>query len=271
MSVRRGVGEVAPEALTASTTLTVTRGLQVLRAFDSSRMPMSNAELVRRTGFSKATVSRLTTTLMHRGYLKHAPGSRQFILSAGPVAVGHAFIEANPLMQIARQPMQDLADRLGLSVALAIDIQLEMLYVGYCVSRRVSTLRMGVGSLIPMGTSAAGRAWLWGLDAAERRGRLIALRPSLGQHSAEGEVGLRRSFAELEATGVCAVLGGVQRDAYAIAAPLRLGVRKVLMALSCGAVNVQIDLDEERERVGPFLRETAAKLEELLADLDDLP
>jgi len=41
-----------------SVTMTVERGLDVLRAFRAERAPLSNAELVRRTGLSKATVSR---------------------------------------------------------------------------------------------------------------------------------------------------------------------------------------------------------------------
>ena len=55
-----------------SVTLTVERGLEVLRAFHAERTPLSNAELVRRTGLSKATVSRLTTTLIRIGFLRRA-------------------------------------------------------------------------------------------------------------------------------------------------------------------------------------------------------
>ncbi|WP_027818491.1 helix-turn-helix domain-containing protein [Paraburkholderia bannensis] len=49
--------------------LTVERGLEVLRDFRAAREPLSNAEIGRRTGFPKATVSRLTTTLIAEGYL----------------------------------------------------------------------------------------------------------------------------------------------------------------------------------------------------------
>ena len=38
--------------------LTVSRGLQVLRAFRGERNPLSNAEIVARTGLPKSTVSR---------------------------------------------------------------------------------------------------------------------------------------------------------------------------------------------------------------------
>ena len=50
--------------------------------------------------------------------------------------------------------MQELADRLNGSVALAIGDHLEMLYIGYRISHRIATLRLGVGSLLPMGTTS---------------------------------------------------------------------------------------------------------------------
>jgi hypothetical protein len=74
---------------------TVQRGLQVLRAFRSDRAALSNLELVQRTGLSKATVSRLTSTLLHLGYLRHVPGSRAFALSAAPLGIGHAYLAAS--------------------------------------------------------------------------------------------------------------------------------------------------------------------------------
>lgn len=255
----------------ASSLLTVRRGLEVLRAFHGKRMPLSNAELVRRTGLSKAVVSRLTTTLVQLGHLSHVPGGRQFELSVGPVSIGNAFSGASPLMRLVEPTMQELADKLDVSVALAIADQLEMLYLGYKVGPRVATLRLGVGSLLPMGITAIGRAWLWGLDAARRNETIALLCRAAGEQGAAMEQGIRGSFVELEATGICTVLGGYQRDAYGIALPLCVGQARVPMALSCGAVDVQVDLEAERRRIGPPLRAAAARLECLLADFDGQP
>ena len=45
------------------------RGFEVLRAFRSEDRGISNAELARRTGLPKPTLSRLTFTLLSLGYL----------------------------------------------------------------------------------------------------------------------------------------------------------------------------------------------------------
>ena len=96
------------QATTAAGTVTITRGMQVLRAFRSHRAAMGNAELVRVTGLPKATVSRLTGTLMQMGFLRHPPGSREFELASGARSIGHVFVASNELLQTAQSCMQEL-------------------------------------------------------------------------------------------------------------------------------------------------------------------
>ena len=251
--------------------LTVARGIQVLRAFRSDRASLSNAELVRRTGLSKATVSRLTTTLLQLGVLRRVAGGREFELTAAPVGIGHAFLAASDLLPLANPHLQELADRLDVSVALAVRDDLEMLYLGYRAGHKVATLRLGVGSVLPMGTTSIGHAYLWGLPPAERKHLLMALRQRYGANAARVERSIRDSFHELEQTGTCAVLAGYQRDAYAVALPVLVGRRRIVMGLSCGKADVQPDLAAERKRIGPVLRKAAVEFEKLLADFDGEP
>ncbi len=250
---------------------TVERGLQVLRAFRSDRAPVGNTELVRRTGLSKATVSRLTSTLVQLGFLRQAPGGREFELAAGALGIGHAFVATSELLGRVTPLMQALADRLGVSVALAARDGLDMLYVAYRVSPHVATLRMGLGSVLPMASTAIGRAYLWGLDGAERQRLLLALRRGLGSQWPLLESGIQDSFQELASTGTCAVMGAYQRDAYAVALPLRVGRQGLPMAMSCGKAVIDPDLSAERQRIAPVLREAAQRLQALAADIDGQP
>jgi DNA-binding IclR family transcriptional regulator len=251
--------------------LTVSRGMQVLRAFRSARRPMTNSEIVRATSLPKATVSRLTSTLLHLGYLRHVRGTREFELGAAPLGVGHAFIASSELLRVAEPFMQDLADRLGVSVALAIADGLDMLYVGYRASRKVATLRLGVGSVLPMGTTSIGHAYLWGLDEEQRQRQIAALTQAEGAHQAVMLRGMEESFAELASTGACGVLGGYQRDAYGVAVPVRVGRERTVMGLSCGKADAQPDLTAERKRIAPVLKSAAARFEDLLAGLEGRP
>lgn len=254
-----------------STIASVGRGLQVLRAFRSELAPLSNAELVRRTGLSKATVSRLTSTLLHLGYLRLAPDHRSFELAAGPLAIGHAYASSSELLRLANPFLQELADRLETSATLAVPDGSDMLYIAYRASPRI-TIRFGAGSVLPMGLTAIGRAYLWGLPGEERQRLLASLKRDCpaGQWAAI-DVGLRASFAELDATGTCAVLGGFNRNTYAVALPIRVGRERALMAMSCGRASIQPDLPRERARITPVLKEAAGRLEVLLQNVEGRP
>jgi len=248
--------------------MTVERGLEVLRAFRSNRTPLTNAELVRRTGLSKATVSRLTSTLLHVGFLRMVPGGRAFELSIGALGIGHAYLATNELLQAAQPLLQELADRLDVSVALGIQDGIDMLYVGYRVSRRVATLRLGVGSVLPMSTTSIGRAYLWGLPQNEQQILIEEHKRRAGPQGDELEHSIRASFKELESTGTCAVLGGFQRDTFGVALPIRINRQGILIGMSCGKADVDLDLQSERERIAPALKETAALLQAQLANFE---
>lgn len=255
----------------APSVLTVSRGMQVLRAFRSERAPVSNAELVRRTGLSKATVSRLTGTLLQLGFLRNPPGSREFELATGALAIGHVFIASSGLLEAAEPSMQELADKLGVSVALAVRNEHDMLYVGYRASQKVATLRLGIGSVLPMGTTSIGHAYLWAQARAERARLLAGLKRAAGGVWSSMEAVIQNSFDELEKTGICGVLGGYQRDAFGVALPIRVGREGVVMGLSCGKAEIQPDLAAEKKRIAPELKKAAAQLQDRLADFAGQP
>jgi DNA-binding IclR family transcriptional regulator len=247
--------------------LTVDRGMQVLRAFRCDRACLSNVELVGRTRLPKATVSRLTSTLLELGFLRHVPGSRKFELATGAFAIGHAFVGSSPLLQRAASHLRDLADALNVSVALAAGDGLEMLYVGYKAGRGVGTLRMGVGSVLPLGSTAIGHAYLYGVPDLQRQRLLDALKAQSGIQDGPIEESICRSFADLASTGTCGVLGGHRPGTFGIALPVVVGRDRVVMGLSCGMAEARTGLEAEQARIAPALRTAARELEEALADI----
>ena len=244
--------------------LTVSRGLQVLRAFRGERTPLTNTEIVARTGLPKSTVSRLTTTLMFAGFLRHAADGRQFELGSGSLGIGHAFLESSPMVRLALPFIQALADELNVSVALAMRNSFEMLYVAYCSGKNIATLRLGVGSMLPMESTAIGRAYMWGLPEEEQE----TLFGKMGEHFGDGfeavQQGILSSFAELDSTGTCLVKSGYQRDTYGIAVPIRVGLNKTVMGLNCGAAVVGADFAKVRSVIGDRLMRAAPELERIL-------
>ncbi|KVS40593.1 IclR family transcriptional regulator [Burkholderia ubonensis] len=181
--------------------------------------------------------------------------------------IGQAYLAANPVTPLAQPFLQKLADRLDASVALAVPDHLDMLHVAHCSGARIATPRMGVGSLVPMGMTAIGRAWLYGLPDPLRRRQIAQLTEAAGPQANAIAAGIEAAFADLRATGVCLSLGENQRDAWSMALPVRVGVSKTLMALSCGAVEPQPDVDAIRRRTVPALMQATIELATLLRDV----
>lgn len=261
----------APKAESAGVTLTLERGLQVLRAFRGERAPLTNGELARRTGLSRPTVSRLTTTLIRTGFIRRVAGGPEFELAPGGLGIGHAWLQTNPVTRLAHPFMQQLADRLNVSVALAVPDHLDMLYIAHRTSARIGTLRLGVGSLLPMGRTAIGRAWLWALPEAEQRRYTTSILKAAGAQASEMKRRIEAAFDDLRDTGVCIAVGEYQHNAYGIALPIRVGRVGVLMALSCGGVELDADPEKIRHRITPALKDAALELTALLRDVDSEP
>src|SRR6185369_14717348 len=137
-----------------TSTQTLQRALGVLKAFHGSPNPLTHAELVRRTGSSKASISRIAATLVALGYLDRAPDGVRFQLGARGLRIGHRYLVHNPVVRAAKPLMQQLADSCDMSVGLAVADQLEMVYLEYCNSSNIATLRLGVGRAVPIELSS---------------------------------------------------------------------------------------------------------------------
>ncbi|MFT3814917.1 MAG: IclR family transcriptional regulator [Acidovorax sp.] len=256
---------------TAGVTLTLERGLHLLRAFRAERKPLTNADLMRRTGLSRSSVSRLVCTLINLGYLRRAAGGKGLELAMGGLDIGMAYVHANPVTQRVHPLMQSLADQLNVNVALAVPDGLDMLYIACRTSAQLATLRLDVGSLLPMGATAIGRAWLWALPPPQRQDYLQAIARQAGAQAPAVVQRIGETFNELDRHGVCIVMGEYQHNAYGIALPLRVGSGGTLMALNCGAVGQEREPAAIRDRMGAELKRLAREIQELLRDVDAEP
>src|SRR5262249_57342571 len=68
----------------------LSRGLDVLRAFQPNDGLLGNQEIAARTNLPKPTVSRLTYTLTRRGYLTPVPRFEKYQLAPAAMALGYA-------------------------------------------------------------------------------------------------------------------------------------------------------------------------------------
>lgn len=200
------------------------RGLEILRCFRADDGPLGNQELAQRTGFPKATVSRLTYTLSKLGYLVYLPEEGKYRMGVPVLGLGFACLGGMKIRETMQPHMQEIADYAGdgALVALGGRDDLSMIYIGCARSVGVISLTLNVGSRISLGRSSMGRAYLAGLDEAEREALMEQLRVHYGDDRWEPiRQGIHRAIAQIRDQGYCMHIGDWHPHVNSIAVPVR--------------------------------------------------
>ncbi len=226
------------------------RGIAILRAFKPGVADLGNAEIAERTGLAKATVSRLTQTLVSGGLLQRDPRRRVYRLAPAVLSLAHAMRLSSPMLSVVAPLMRAEASRRRVNVGLAAADQDMMVYLeSFRYHPRLTHRTVVSGQRIPVELTSLGRAYLWALEpsAREREYAAIAKRRPKTYKRLIREV--ERSFAELDRLGYCAV--GWQPGVVAVATTLPFGAGEPhLMNMSIGSVE---PLEEAAHRLAPWL------------------
>lgn len=236
------------------------RGLELLRAFGPDDDFLGNAELSRRTGIPRPTVSRLTYTLASVGYLVYVEGQEKYRIGQGALLPGQRYLSGAGIRDIAQPLMQSLAFATGCTVALAAPDRHDMLYLEVCQPRGALVMRLTPGSRLPMATSAIGRAWLAGL-APERRVAVVA---ELERHYGSRWTGVRskldRAMREHARRGFSVAHAEWDRSVSGAAAPVRLVDGAEVLSINIGGASTRLSPEILEGNLGPRIRELADTL-----------
>ncbi len=234
------------------------RGLDVLSSFRSGDQLLGNQEIADACKLPRSTVARLTYTLTKLGYLHLVPSVGKYRLGTATLALGSAILSKLDVRQIARPLMQELADFSKGMVSLGIRDKLSMIYVENARSHSALTLSLDVGSRIPIGTTAMGRAYLAICPGTERLELMERIRELDELAWPRIEAGIRRSIDEFRERGCCSSFGEWQKDVNAIAVAFQPGEGLPLMSINVGgpAFNLAPEflLDEVRPRLIEMVR-----------------
>ena len=229
------------------------RGLEVLRAFTPTEGLLGNGELVQRTGLPKPTVTRLTYTLTKLGYLTYVERLGKYQLAPAALALGYSALANMRIRQIAHGPMQKLADYADAAVALGTRDRLDLIYVEHSRSKHGMMLRLGLGSRIPIATTAMGRALIAGLPETERDWLLGYLRREAGKGWPKLRAGIERAIEDVATRGFTLALGEWERDINAVGVPLLAPDGSGAFAFNCGAPSFHFTRDRLERDIGPRL------------------
>lgn len=229
------------------------RGLELLRCFGPGEVYLTNAELAQRTSLPKPTVSRLTHTLTKLGYLNFSASQGKYQLGAGVLALGYRMLSTLDLRQMARAPMQQLAEHAQASVSLGTRDRLSMVYIETCRSSSNVTLRLDVGARIPLATTAMGKALLCVLPEAERDYLLDHVRQRDPANWPLVKAGIEQGFRDYQERGFCLSAGEWQGDVHAVGVPVMAADGEQPMSFNCGGPAFLLSRERLEEDLGPRL------------------
>src|SRR4051812_20562221 len=180
------------------------RGVALLRAFRPGSELLGNGELAERTGLSRATVSRLSQTLLRAGYLEYEPVQRAYRLGAAVLSLGHAMRTGSSVLRVAAPPMQALARRMRVNVGLAVRDGDEMVYLeSFRFNARASQRLVVSGHRVPIELTALGRAWLAVAAGPDRAALLTRLKARGRKRWPAIEADITEAGLSVERRGFC--------------------------------------------------------------------
>lgn len=226
------------------------RGLEIIKCFRPGRAVLGNGDIAAATGLPKATVSRLTRALWQAGYLVYDRDAGKFSLGATLLSFGFTFLSNMPILHVAHEPMQQLANFSGGAVSLAYPDRVEMIYIDRCTSETMPYF-LGIGASIDMVRTAAGRAYIAALEKSKREellGRLASHHKSDWAHLLPR---IEEAIRQVAERGFCVVDGEWQRNVRAVASPLLFRDGRTVLTINCAVASYAATVDRLNTELGP--------------------
>jgi DNA-binding IclR family transcriptional regulator len=214
-----------PNTLQAVTTTdrnrSLERGINILLTFKPGSDLLGNGEIAERTGLSRATVSRLTQTLVDSGMLEHDRRRRAYRLAAPVLSLAHALRSGSPVLQVTGPLMRHVAEQHKINVGLAVADRDEMVYLeSVRYSKRVPWRNVVAGQRVPMELTSLGRAWLAAAGTPQRQALMAVFKTRRAKGWQALLKDINTAMASVHAHGYC--WASWQPQVVALATPIAI-------------------------------------------------
>jgi len=271
MTKRQGMKRSGKKAATdRNFVVALSRGLDVLRAFQPNDGLLGNQEIAARTNLPKPTVSRLTYTLTKLGYLTPVPRFEKYQLAPSAMALGYAALANLGVRHLSEPFREEVMRETGGAVAVGGRDRHSMIYFGQSRNGLTLGVQLDVGSRIPIATTAMGRAYVWALPPEDRAALLRELREHYGSRWPKMRDGIERAGESVAKHGFTMSTGDWQDDVAAVGVALKLNDGTGPYAFNCGAPAFRFTEDRLRNDIGPRLVAMVRNIEAALGGMAPL-
>lgn len=249
------------------------RGLSVIEAM-GREAPHTVASLATATSLPRTVVRRVLMTLCELGYA--ATDEREFRLTPKVLNLGMTYLTSLPFWGHAQRVLEDLCAKIQESCAMTVFDGRSVVYVLRIPSRKIMSLRIGVGTHLPAYCTSAGRVALAYLGEptlqAYLHGRQFkAYTPATVNNEKE----LRVLLDEIRRDGYAWVDAEYDAAICGLAIPVHDSDRNVVAALSVNTPSQQTTRAKARRMILGPIKEAAQELDGIapafLAPVESVP
>jgi IclR family transcriptional regulator, pca regulon regulatory protein len=240
------------------------RGLAILGCFTSEHPVLGIADIADELGMSRSTTHRYVTTLLALGYLEQGR-SRKYRLGLRVTDLGMSALNSTGLREHVHPFLEELRERTGYTVGLAVLDGAEVLYVDRARSwrrtERETDLGLYPGSRMPASCTAMGKVLLAHLPDEVQRDLIAQLKLERNSPSTiTSKQALRAELQRIREDGYALNEQELRPGLQAIAVPVRDESREVVAAVGIAASPEAISIAELTDALGPHLISTAARI-----------
>ncbi|WP_433497365.1 IclR family transcriptional regulator [Sphaerimonospora sp. CA-214678] len=161
----------------------------------------SLTDLQGKLGYPKSSLHALLRTLVDLGWIETDVTGTLYRIGMRALLVGATYIDGDPVVQIARDALDWLAEATGETVHLARLDHFDVVYLATRASRHYLRPFSRVGRRLPAGTTSLGKAILACRDDEEVRAMLPPELPALTRHTITDPVRLLADLAQVREHG----------------------------------------------------------------------
>ena len=260
-------GEPLPVAGQRSTHVhALAKGLQILSAFSEGDF-LSNQDLVAMTGMPKATVSRLTSTLVDLGYLRADARSRKLVMGSRVVVMGVSVQRKLVLQRLARPHMEALSQEYGLTVSLGTRDRLAVVFLEVCRPPNHAKLvvNFDAGTHMPLARTAIGMACIVTAPVKERSRILEQLRSRSDEPWEGVRARIETAHSEYQRWGFITMQSLISKEVSGVAVPIAPPDSNTAFAFNFAGPSSSMPIRFMREELGPRLQRMAREILQTLA------
>lgn len=234
----------------------LSKGMEVLRAFTIENCEWGVRELAEHLGYPRSTVQMLLRTLAETGLLIQTP-NRRYRLGWGTFELAGVFLAQLELRKVALPVMENLADSIGEIVHLGVLDLGQVIYVEKVEGRKSIPLITRLGLRYPAHCTGIGKILL--AHNREKYEMKLALTPLTSKTIVDMKT-LQEELAQIQNEGVAydreeAIIG-----LTCIAAPIRDYTGKVVAGISISAPTIRFM--QREKQWAQMIRQAAEEISE---------